>query len=90
MKLSIITLVVFLPCLSYSEICSVNTTEKKVLTAATSIEKINMGGHPLKTEVISYSSKEYTWSVIFSYSGLQNIWTVRTSDDGCFIQSIYK
>lgn len=78
------------PSLSVAGDCSLALTQKKVLQAALSIESLNTSGRPLTTYIYSYSSKINTWDVILSYSGVQNFWTVETSEDGCQISAVYK
>lgn len=90
MKTLILTLSLLGPSLSFAGYCPLTLTQKKVLLAAISIDSVNGGGKPLSTSVHSYSSKLRTWGVILSYSGVQNIWTVVTSEDGCRIKAVYQ
>lgn len=74
--------------MSWGAVCPLSVTQKKVIQAALAIEKLNTGGGPLTTQLYSYSSRPYSWGVVLSYSGVQTIWTVQTSNDGCLIKSV--
>lgn len=90
MKKIILVLMVLSPSLSFAGYCSSTMTKEKVLQAAISIDSVNGGGKPLTTELHSYSSKSNTWGVILSYYGIQSVWTVATSEDGCDIKAVYR
>lgn len=78
-----------------SQFASANTcdqphVQKRVLLLARYLETLNGGGHPITTEVYSYNSQERAYAVIFSYSGVQNVWQVRLDKSGCQISAIAK
>lgn len=90
MKTLILTLSLMGAPALYAADCTLDQTQEKVLHAAIAIESLNGGGKPLTTELHSYSSQPTTWGVVLSYSGVQNIWTVITSEDGCQIKAVYR
>ena len=71
-----------------TNICTQAKTEKKALSAALCLEKLNSGGAPITTEIYSLSSQYDTYGVILSYSGIQHIWIVNVDSEQCLIKSI--
>jgi hypothetical protein len=64
-------------------------TEARARSAALAIEAISTGGGaPLTTEIYSLNSAPNTWAAVLSYSGVQRIYSVRTSRDGCQILQV--
>lgn len=90
MKRLIMALAILTPAISLAGSCPLSQVKQKVVRAAYLIEALNGSTSRLTTELHSYSSKMNTWAVIFSYSGVQNIWTVETTNDGCWIKSLSK
>ncbi len=90
MKALISTLLLVAPGVGFASVCDSRVTEQISLNAARSLETINGGGSPLTTEIYSYSSRENTWAVLFSYSGVQSVWHVKTSTDGCRIEQVIR
>ncbi len=88
MKLFICMILVALPHLTYAGICDSQFTEKTVTQAALSLETINGGGHALAIDTYSLSSEANKWIVVFTYSGVQTYWSVRTSADGCLVMAV--
>ena len=88
MKVLISILLLVLPGFGFANTCEPHLTEQIVLSAAHSIEAINGGGNPLTTEIYSYSSRKNTWAIIFSYSGVQSVWNVKTTSDGCRVEQV--
>jgi hypothetical protein len=64
--------------------------EDRVREAALALERLNGGGSPLTTDLISYSGHKGTWAVFFRYSGIQNVWKIETDERGCLVTSVSK
>lgn len=86
----LISIAILGPSLCLAVNCPLPLTQTQVIRAAYSLESINGSGKSLTTELHSYSSKRNTWAVLFSYSGIQSLWNVETTSDGCQIKAIYK
>jgi hypothetical protein len=87
-----LVLLSFLSATSFAseQACSEFEIEKKVFDSALYIETLNGGGRPLMQEMYSLSSEQGAYVVILSYSGVQNIWKVKTDPTGCHILSVSK
>lgn len=90
--LKLITLTIVLAA-AKAQACSQEKIDHNVLSAATTMERLNSETSPTNQAVYSLSSLKNTYAVIFYYDSLQNVvpqhvWQVELFDGSCLIKSV--
>ncbi len=89
MKIAVLTLAALITS-AESVACPEYQIAQKAMTSALYLETLNGGGKPLTKEIYSLNSQFGTYGIIFSYSGVQNIWKVKVDSERCLIMAVSK